>query len=362
MPTKCTLCSGNVVNGRCADCGMYFRDENQLYHLNESREAHLGHASREAKEELIRMTGARQTQNRPQPGSQQAVPSWQPRIPAGRNTAKQVGRKGNQSIGLSIVIFVAVIIGIVFAVIGNIADDYDDFKGGSTDYEDSYENDPVCIIEDDRFMPDGGGSASMKLQNGYYIAGCHIPEGTYTITAVKDDMDDYSSTINLMIHDPETGYENLILDPDADYLPYELQEVKLFAGTVLEIQGADGSCSLLLESDDANLQDMEEPVENPNTDKVVFKDTAVEGIDFPSGLYNIQALRGSAVVEVMMDGVCIRSMYLCGSEYGSSGVGYRNIYLSEGTEIVPENSEEDSEFVLIPAEDYYNLPKESWEW
>ena len=42
---KCQVCGGRVVNGRCSLCGMPYRNDEVLYHLNEPREVHYRHAS-----------------------------------------------------------------------------------------------------------------------------------------------------------------------------------------------------------------------------------------------------------------------------------------------------------------------------
>lgn len=46
---KCPLCDGTVVNGRCKECGMPYRNDEILYHLNESRRDHYRHASDKAR-------------------------------------------------------------------------------------------------------------------------------------------------------------------------------------------------------------------------------------------------------------------------------------------------------------------------
>lgn len=51
---KCPLCDGSVVNGRCRDCGMPYRNDEILYHLNEDRRTHEKHATEKAKEELLK--------------------------------------------------------------------------------------------------------------------------------------------------------------------------------------------------------------------------------------------------------------------------------------------------------------------
>lgn len=54
---KCPLCDGAVVNGRCRDCGMPYRNDEVLYHLNEDRRSHEKHATDKAKEELLKRMG-----------------------------------------------------------------------------------------------------------------------------------------------------------------------------------------------------------------------------------------------------------------------------------------------------------------
>ena len=37
---RCQVCDGPVVNGRCKLCGMPYRNDETLYHLNENRSDH----------------------------------------------------------------------------------------------------------------------------------------------------------------------------------------------------------------------------------------------------------------------------------------------------------------------------------
>lgn len=50
MAEKCQVCGGKVVNGRCSLCGMPYRNDDVLYHLNEPREVHYKHASAKVRE------------------------------------------------------------------------------------------------------------------------------------------------------------------------------------------------------------------------------------------------------------------------------------------------------------------------
>ncbi len=42
---KCQVCGGPVSGGRCRLCGMPYRNDNEMYHLNENRRDHYQHAS-----------------------------------------------------------------------------------------------------------------------------------------------------------------------------------------------------------------------------------------------------------------------------------------------------------------------------
>lgn len=49
MGLRCHVCDGPVANGRCKYCGMPYRNDEVLYHLNESRTDHYRHATPNAR-------------------------------------------------------------------------------------------------------------------------------------------------------------------------------------------------------------------------------------------------------------------------------------------------------------------------
>ena len=49
MGKRCQVCDGPIVNGRCKYCGMPYRNDMELYHLNEDRSEHYRHASAKVK-------------------------------------------------------------------------------------------------------------------------------------------------------------------------------------------------------------------------------------------------------------------------------------------------------------------------
>lgn len=54
MGKRCQVCDGPIVNGRCKYCGMPYRNDMELYHLNEDRSEHYRHASAKVKKQWQR--------------------------------------------------------------------------------------------------------------------------------------------------------------------------------------------------------------------------------------------------------------------------------------------------------------------
>ena len=52
MGKRCQVCDGPIVNGRCKYCGMPYRNDMELYHLNEDRSEHYRHASAKVKKAI----------------------------------------------------------------------------------------------------------------------------------------------------------------------------------------------------------------------------------------------------------------------------------------------------------------------
>lgn len=82
MMKKCQVCDGPIVNGRCKYCGMPYRNDEVLYHLNESRSDHYRHATPNAKK-IMR---------------QQAVPAQDRKASLGRTSSKEEIRAHQQKV------------------------------------------------------------------------------------------------------------------------------------------------------------------------------------------------------------------------------------------------------------------------
>lgn len=66
MRTRCQVCDGPIANGRCKLCGMPYRNDEVLYHLNEEREDHYRHATVKAREIMRQSQMAQRRAARPQ--------------------------------------------------------------------------------------------------------------------------------------------------------------------------------------------------------------------------------------------------------------------------------------------------------
>ena len=54
---KCPLCDGPVSGGRCTLCGMPYRKDEILYHLNENSRDHYKHATEKARSIMRKNAG-----------------------------------------------------------------------------------------------------------------------------------------------------------------------------------------------------------------------------------------------------------------------------------------------------------------
>lgn len=82
MGKRCRVCDGPIANGRCKYCGMPYRNDEVLYHLNESRTDHYRHATPKAQKIM----------------KQQTLPAGDKRQAIGRTSSKEEIREHQQKI------------------------------------------------------------------------------------------------------------------------------------------------------------------------------------------------------------------------------------------------------------------------
>lgn len=202
MMNKCQVCDGPIVNGRCKYCGMPYRNDEVLYHLNESRSDHYRHATSEAKkimaqqavplgdrkESLGRTSSREEIKAHHQRVREEAVKrmdSTQPKAQEKPKTLGKAGRSntaGNKKSRFGIIIAVIIVLCAVLQGIGEWA--YHDRRTESV--RETIQ--PVEVLEwavnggvkEYYLMPENGEvTAGIDLDTGVYEAS--IGRGTATV-------------------------------------------------------------------------------------------------------------------------------------------------------------------------------------
>ena len=214
---RCPLCDGPVVNGRCKDCGMPYRKDEILYHLNESRDEHYRHASDKARKIMMNQQKAASgttAKGSSRTISKKTVQEQQKKIrqeamqkmsAAGntdrtaygnRNTSRSMsgerkGKKKTSKIGLLIAILT--ILAVVAPMTDDLFDMIDDLKYKNS-YESSY-TEPADTDEDTEDTntyfygwkdDDGYNYYSLAAGFGTAVAGDQIEAGKYGIYTTSD--------------------------------------------------------------------------------------------------------------------------------------------------------------------------------
>ena len=92
---RCQVCDGPVVDGRCKLCGMPYRNDDELYHLNENRRDHYAHASRRERQIMREAEVPLPDRNRQSTGTRTAGRDGKrhPAVPLSREYPKSIPPK-----------------------------------------------------------------------------------------------------------------------------------------------------------------------------------------------------------------------------------------------------------------------------
>ena len=190
MRKECQVCGGPIVNGRCKLCGMPYRNDEILYHLNENRRDHYKHASWRARimmEDEERPLGDKKMQEYPQDGQKRSKPATGTGTrAAGRSqgahqtvrgnaqpAARTVNRERKRRRG-SVIWFMALIIliSVVPAVIEELKDRTD------SAYQETYDN----LTEDSWEEAD---TVLTLTGDDLLLVGTDLEAGSYIFTVTK---------------------------------------------------------------------------------------------------------------------------------------------------------------------------------
>lgn len=123
---KCPLCDGPVANGRCTRCGMPYRNDAILYHLNESRSDHYKHATPQARKI---MTG-QQSRQTVQTSKRVQGQNTTRKNTQGYQNQKKAGSKPKKKGGkiLAVIILISVLSGVIPGIVEVVRQLYDEYK------------------------------------------------------------------------------------------------------------------------------------------------------------------------------------------------------------------------------------------
>lgn len=391
---KCCVCEGRVVNGRCIACGMLIPDETELYRLNETRrpdamEGTQGKpgvvrgAARGSRESAAWSGGTAQRseqmgtwteQRTAQGASQKARQDTAQTVPQGtpRGTVQEVPRralrgnvqktaqrtaqgggtssasqywgtdpggggvrakkdvKGWAALGLA-VLLMAFAAGVDYVSTHDLElNPFELFRKAGEPMESYLDDEYTSYDYVIRQLDDEGENFAETFTGGVYTVGCQLPEGSYTVEAGAD------SEVELRVRDEENRIHvsDLFSDQEEnmDFSVQRKRDLWLYEGATVLIEGTGG---ISFSSENAQLENLREPSENPLTEQVELRmegnmsQDYMAGTDFPAGVYDFCLRSGNVSCEVYESGETINDLYFyMDSYYGSQEI--KNVALEEG--------------------------------
>lgn len=348
---RCHICDGQVVNGRCRDCGMYYPAEEGRYYLNEMRENEkpVKSSSPEKVNELNKKVNLSEQYKEQKRQSDKE-----------EKKRKEAYRKlsGDKKSGKSVMLpMLLILVSLVLVLIRAVEKHQENFAVSeilesetqeAIENVDIYEENQVDFdyLEDYLDDMEQGDITEIVLESGEYIVGCQVPEGTYRISAEQiEDREVY-----LMVKDPEGEdmEEWYLTDTYPEDGIYRIEDIELHDGEKLYISG---NQMMIFYSENAS-SDVQESMENPLTETVVVEERVqIAGEDFPAGWYDVQLIKGKADFwygdqeGLRMD-----------TQITETPDIYRNIYLEDGMKVFMKPSEgAECEVLLTPSEVIYEF-------
>ncbi len=360
---KCSLCGGKIVDHRCVDCGMPYPEKPHYTLRSEGAHTHkvngeeVLHRMRSAagkdpvytcdsedEQDHIDLEGARAHLHAPARPAYQAKPQ--------RHRPQRNKRRGGWLVTL--IIFGLALLPLLFNLAARAAYSLTGLVGsiGYTEAEAPAEDmtgvNPYEGL--DWGLPSTDQSYGCQLEPGYYTIGKQIPAGVYTI--IPDEGS--SLTVN---HDDDTNlwYRTTLLNcPENGEPELVLTNVQLATGGTLWVEG---SGSLTLETDNAQLDTLPEPYGNPAGESIELRawgdntqDYTV-GQEIPAGVYDVNWSQGIGCL-----GWDTQNSYHL-TYYGTANSGtttFHNLTLTVGDTLTMEcYSGEDFILWLTPVAEIY---------
>ena len=299
MKRGCILCGGKVINGICSECGMDNRKTDEQYlkildrHQAENEEkAHaFRKAKKEARKKAMKKKEAWYSRNRAArsetvrknsgTGFKTAVPREKVSRTYSRQGAVSSGKENKKKRTLLWIFVIILVLWFgqsLYEFVHREVAYVKSWLGGSSQEETYNEEewDPYDYV-DAQLNPEGEHWRE-SLDAGMYVVGADLPEGEYTITGEEgNSYHIWNAQHSLSV----TEY----FGPEDYEIHGSREGAKLLAGTLLNV---DGGTPMIFETENGQTADMTPRQSNPLTETYEFADTAVAGIDFPAGTYDVE--------------------------------------------------------------------------
>lgn len=344
--SRCLLCEGRIVNGRCQDCGMNY-NRRRTYRLNGSggytvtvqKENAAGNKKPPSAQAVnAQRTESTQRRTKEMYGNRASYPYHK----------EQTAKKRNFG---GIVVAVIVAVGIISSAGEWIYEKVSEIQSDRAETaavwetntgDEEYVYDPYEYVTE--VLPEGGESMTAVLQPGVYIGGSQLPVGQYSVKAVEGLGSVTLEDTDLMICRLETLWSEEVAayDEYQEEYPYETEttadDFRLFEGWALKVQPG---VAVEISSDNAQIDTQKEPQKNTVLNTVVLEDGMVAGEEFPAGVYDLTAVSDYGSVVVKRGEYDVFNSFL---EAGTLSGEYRNLVLEEGDQIIIEEDYTGEEF------------------
>lgn len=227
MGKRCQVCDGPIVNGKCKYCGMPYRNDMELYHLNEDRSEHYRHASAKEKKAMAESEIPLPDRNKTaQKSAKTAAAGKAKKVSGTYSTGKKTRQEKKKKGGRAGKIFWIIVL-LLMVSAGQISDHWDSIGHRIEEFVyDTFDIDPGSIF--------GDGSAEETEENDWQnnweeIIGtaknsqneqrenpdwCMSPGEKYIVGDADTDSDsqEYDYTIDPGEYRVESGWEAIALE------------------------------------------------------------------------------------------------------------------------------------------------------
>lgn len=349
---RCSLCGGKLVDNKCTLCGLDNSKSDDNYKVNVSPcdDEPLTHVHGEEKTYEYEQTELKSKK----------LPKTKPAFQTKRKTG-DVKKSGKGWIAVVFAIVLAIGTEGIKELISGVSDTVSEWtkdetetvgEGMETVKYDGFQYEYVT-----RELSETGEVYDVELEQGEYIVGVHIPEGTYTIEKIKGEFTYFTLDDS----------DNMIyIGEDFSSEVGKVENVRCYAGAKIRIDGENVALHFRTEN---GQNDAVESLENPLKESVDVREGDIAGKDFPAGTYDIveeKSMNTGKEFSYIVPGTVIKNpededyvpvtnmLWIDATE---CSYVYRNLYFPEGTEILIEEGDfvhlEPSEVIAPSYIGYY---------